>query len=414
MSPPRQEFRAFWRQFLALHMQNNGFAVLQRYYERHFTPVGKALLLLLMISLSLGMVGTEVLIYIFLCCLAGLWFGTLVVGWLSRPRSLSASLLWPGRIQAGQTVKATLVIENPDRHPVFHLLSELRLLGPEQQLLLLRPHEEIFCVDRGQRCSQPFEWTPASRGCWQLPEVHFISMFPLGLALWRQRQQLQQQIWVYPRLLELIDPPWRQHHPQMLQMASQSSLLRGDSLEFQGIRPWLPGDSPRFIHWPSLARSGQLAVREYQETPGHQLALLLQTPGPGDPQAFETSVSLMAGLLQTLASQPYHQLMLAQIGECLSLAGQQPLTQEQLMLQLAKVRAEETFNLDALWDTLLQLPAAPTLLICLACSWDAQLAQLQQQCQLRHWPLEILAVSRSAVGFPGTVRWIEPGMWPDL
>lgn len=84
MKPPA------WQRYWAFHRQHNGFAILQRYYERHFTPVGKALLLLYLISLSLGMVGTEVLIYIFCCGLGGLWVATSArAGWHARSRPSS-------------------------------------------------------------------------------------------------------------------------------------------------------------------------------------------------------------------------------------------------------------------------------------------------------------------------------------
>lgn len=235
-------------------------------------------------------------------------------------------------------------------------------------------------------------------------------MFPLGLMRWRQRFRSPQTVWVYPRLLGLGDAPWREHQPQMQQLTSQTTLLRGQSLEFQGIRPWLPGDSPRFIHWPSLARSGQLAVREYQDSPGHQLALLLQT-GARSGEHFEAAVSLMAGLIHSLAAQPFHQLMLAQLGKTLSLSARSPLAPDALMLQLAQISQDESFELDDLWENLLHAPAGPTLLICLATHWSPALGQLEQQCRLRRWPLEILAVAEPGEVFPLQVRRLDPALW---
>lgn len=407
---PRFTLRELLKQFIALHLQHNGFAVLQRYYERHFTPVGKALLLLLVISLSLGMVGTEVLIYIFLSCLVALWAGTVLIGWLARPRRLRAQVIWPGRLQAGENARCTLILENPTEQPVFHLFSEILMQGPQRQICALRPHGEIFCLDAGERVEHVFEWLPTSRGTWQQREIQFISMFPLGLMRWRQRFRNAQTVWVYPRLLGLADAPWREHQPQMQQLTSQATLLRGQSLEFQGIRPWLPGDSPRFIHWPSLARSGQLAVREYQDSPGHQLALLLQT-GASSSEHFEAAVSLMAGLIQSLAAQPFDQLMLAQLGKTLSLSARSPLAPDVLMLQLAQISQDESFELDDLWENLLHAPAGPTLLICLATHWSPALAQLEQQCRLRRWPLEILVVAEPDEVFPIPVRRLDSALW---
>jgi uncharacterized protein (DUF58 family) len=67
--------------------------------------------------------------------------------------------------------------------------------------------------------------------------------------------------------------------------------------EFHGLRAWRPGDSPRFIHWRTSARRGELMVREYEDVPSDNLLLVLDpTPAHG-PQAldhFEQAVSLAA------------------------------------------------------------------------------------------------------------------------
>lgn len=401
--------RALIAGFVARQLKHNGFTLLQRYYERHFTSVGKAMLLLGMISLSLGMVGTEVLIYIFLCSLAALWCGTLVLGWLSRPRRVNMSLSWPESLQAGQPARLGLRLQHAGRKPHFHLLSEILLRGPDQQRLLLHQQEELFCLSPGEQAVVPYDWTPPARGRWQVQEHQLISLFPLGLSLWRLRRPSQGDLWVYPRPLPFAAQPWNQHQPQLMQSASQATMLRGESLDFQGIRPWMSGDSPRFIHWPSLARTGHLTVREYQESQGHQIALLLPTDssGSGEPEAFEAAVSLLAGLVHELSALPFHQLLLAQLGQHLALASQGALSVDALQLQLAAVRRDEACPLDALWQALQVLPVPPTLLICVTSRWDARLEQFLQQCQLRRWPLEIFAVGASPEAFPAGTQWID-------
>src|SRR5262249_45358720 len=37
--------------------------------------------------------------------------------------------------------------------------------------------------------------------------------------------------------------------------------------EFHGLRAFRSGDSPRWIHWRTTARRGELMVREFEETP---------------------------------------------------------------------------------------------------------------------------------------------------
>lgn len=396
-----------WRRFIDLHLQRNGFAVLQRYYERHFTPTGKALLLLFLISLSLGMVGTEVMIYVFLSCQLGLWAGVGLLGSLNRPRRLQAEMIWPGQLQAGQPALCRLRITHSGTTR-YHLSAEILLQGPDGQSCRLLPEQECFSLSTDAAWECRLSWTPPGRGQWRIKEMLLLSTFPLNLIRWLQVLRPAHSVWVYPACFEL-ETSWQQ--PQLQQLSSQASQLRGQSLEFQGIRPWLPGDSPRLIHWPTLARSGQLAVREFQDSPGHQLGLLLQTPGQGaSEQAFETAVSLMAGLIRQIAAQPYHQLTLALLGRRLSSNRQAPLQGEELLLQLAGIQRDEAFDLEACWPLLLA-PTGPTLLICLCTHWTPALTHFEQTCRQRRLPIELLAIGEADQPFPASVQRFDPATW---
>ena len=42
----------------------------------------------------------------------------------------------------------------------------------------------------------------------------------------------------------------------------------------------MPGDSRRWIHWPSTARRGQIVVRQFDVARGHDVGLFLDLLGP--------------------------------------------------------------------------------------------------------------------------------------
>jgi uncharacterized protein (DUF58 family) len=47
--------------------------------------------------------------------------------------------------------------------------------------------------------------------------------------------------------------------------------------DFHGLRPFRAGDSPRWIHWRTSARRGELMVREFEDVPGDDIVLILDT-----------------------------------------------------------------------------------------------------------------------------------------
>jgi uncharacterized protein (DUF58 family) len=65
----------------------------------------------------------------------------------------------------------------------------------------------------------------------------------------------------------------------------------GAQADFHGLRPFRAGDSPRWIHWRTSARRGELMVREFEDVPGDDLALVV-APG-GD---VEATVAAAAGV----------------------------------------------------------------------------------------------------------------------
>jgi uncharacterized protein (DUF58 family) len=49
----------------------------------------------------------------------------------------------------------------------------------------------------------------------------------------------------------------------------------GDATEFAGTRAYRPGDELRHIHWPTVARTGDLHVREYTQSSAESVVILI-------------------------------------------------------------------------------------------------------------------------------------------
>src|SRR5262249_46220176 len=67
--------------------------------------------------------------------------------------------------------------------------------------------------------------------------------------------------------------------------------------EFHALRAFRSGDSPRWIHWRTSARRGELMVREFEAPPTDDLIIVLDPYAPGGPPQdadLEAAVSLVA------------------------------------------------------------------------------------------------------------------------
>lgn len=64
--------------------------------------------------------------------------------------------------------------------------------------------------------------------------------------------------------------------------ATQQSVRSGVGTEVIGVRPYRTGDSPRHIHWRSVARTGVLVSREFADETQPALTLVLDRSAPYD------------------------------------------------------------------------------------------------------------------------------------
>lgn len=314
--PPRAKvLRHAWRQFIAFQRKNNGFAILQRYYERHLTPTGKAFLLLQTVSLSLGLVGTEVLIYMVMCALMGLWISVIFMGWCSRPRPWQLEKLNVPHFTAHQTQDIFWQVGYEHRWPVFQVQLEVYLVPSQgRERLRLRSTQTHEVLRAETHFVTP--WTPRHRGQYALRSVSLISVFPLQLLRWRRVKPLNQNLWVYP---EITLPPQGGKGASTAPPGAlrPHQFARSQAEHLAGTRPWRSGDSPRLIHWAGFARTGQLTVKEFQQAQRVTVGLVLGGGALADPEDFEDALSLMAGFLQqqTLAESDAYELAFLQVGD---------------------------------------------------------------------------------------------------
>jgi uncharacterized protein (DUF58 family) len=56
-----------------------------------------------------------------------------------------------------------------------------------------------------------------------------------------------------------------------------SKKITNNDIAFHALRPYVPGDDRRYVHWRTSARIGQLMVRQFEETRRSQVTIVLST-----------------------------------------------------------------------------------------------------------------------------------------
>lgn len=388
MLPRADRWKDYWRRFWAFQRKNNGFSILQRYYERHLTPTGKALLLLQTVSLSLGLVGTEVLIYTVMCVFMALWSSVLVVGWLSRPKTWQLEQFKLPVFTAHQSQTLHLGVKHPHRRLVFHAQMEA-YLTPEDtgEGIRLRSHGMVPEINAEATAFFSMRWKPLRRGRYTLRSLSLVSLFPMQLMRWRRVKAMTHTLWVYP---EITLPPDQVGMGVQQGIHQRHHLARQQAEHLAGTRPWRSGDSPRFIHWAGFARTGQLTVKEFQQTHKTQVGFVVGGGTPAQHEDFEDALSLMAGFLSRWSQghPAAEDLVFLQLGNRLL----QTETLEHYWQHLSAAQVSDVFS----WSDYAEQWPQVNQVIYIGLSLPAHYAQIVEQLSARG--IQLLAYVPEALG----------------
>jgi uncharacterized protein (DUF58 family) len=143
------------------------------------------------------------------------------------------------------------------------LVERVGRLGEQRQAL--RRH--------GRRLSVRYVLARLPRGRYAFEDVRVEIADPFGLESVAVALPAPGALLVYPRLVRLdrlfSETGARSHDGRRL------LLRRHSGFELHGVREYEQGESLRRVHWPSTARRGQLMVKELEDAPRDEIAVLL-------------------------------------------------------------------------------------------------------------------------------------------
>lgn len=160
---------------------------------------------------------------------------------------LTAHRRLPDELFARIPAAGTLVLTNPRPQPAWQVLIQENGASVSAR---------VGCIGSRGRAERTVQWRFLDRGAAALSGLTLRSEHPFGLVFRERRLSCPVRLVVYPE--PLGEDGIREH----LGAGERDSTL-GRSMgagDFQGLRPYVPGDPVRRLHWPTSARVGQPMV----------------------------------------------------------------------------------------------------------------------------------------------------------
>lgn len=184
----------------------------------------------------------------------------------------------------GDTVTMDLTLENAKPLPLPRtelretVSSQVNIVDHATELSIEtqgRVFRTLFSLGMYERVTQHFTLTCDRRGWQRFGPVQFVASDPFGMVSRKESREVTEGVLVYPRMVpvsELVVPA-----RQPIGDFKPSTPLVDDPMRIAGIRPYVPGDSPKRIHWRATARTGDLQSRVYEASATPIAAIFLDT-----------------------------------------------------------------------------------------------------------------------------------------
>jgi uncharacterized protein (DUF58 family) len=147
------------------------------------------------------------------------------------------------------------------------------------------------------------------RGRYTVEDAHAVLEDPFGLARLDVPLACDGAVVVYPRHVELdhVFSERGLRDPGGLRFL----LRRSSGFDLHHVREYERGESLRQVHWPTTARRGQLMVKELEDAPRDEVAVVLDGEAVGhSAESFDAAVRVAASLLRANARRGRRSLLL--------------------------------------------------------------------------------------------------------
>lgn len=209
-----------------------------------------------------------------------------------KPRVEVIRELYPDRVERGGRAVITLRVHNPGTRRQGGFTAVDRV-GEDRVTVAVRP--------LAAGAEQPYlnELPTGRRGRHEVGPLTLFRADALGLGRSELSLGGTAALWVYPRThpVGAVTGGLPLHHHDG--EATETS-PRG-SLDLREVRPYVPGDEVRHLHWKATARTGQLMIRDYADPHQPQFTVLLDDRHEMTAPEFEEAVELAASLVVAAA-----------------------------------------------------------------------------------------------------------------
>ncbi len=216
--------------------------------------------------------------------------------WVTRSlRGVSVDLRVPEGNVEGHSFQGEVVVRN--HTPLQKILLKVSFQAP----YIESPLEiHLARIQKGEEVRYPFSLRSVRRGIYPFSTIVLESQDPMKLYQVQEIFRIERAFTVYPRFLILTSFPLEAGGGSPLPLRPSVS-LEGAGDEFIGLRPYVPGDPFKNIHWLTSARLGFPVLKQFLREMGGNFLIVVdvdphQILGDGPRNTLEVAIRSAASV----------------------------------------------------------------------------------------------------------------------
>lgn len=223
---------------------------------------------------------------------------------LARSRLVAERHVRPTRVHHSSPSTVELVLKNHGRRTspclaveafedsTARATSTLSSRPPPDRSTVL----EVPALERGASVRAAYHPPTDRRGRFAVGPLTLRREDPFGLAQYEHRMTGVGDLIVYPRIHPLTPMPAVPAQDLQSMLIRSAASLDGE--EFFALRPYQVGDDIRRAHWPSLARTDELMIRQFEPPREERVTVVLDVGGKTNTLlSLEFTTSVAASIL---------------------------------------------------------------------------------------------------------------------
>src|SRR5262249_6082866 len=245
--------------------------------ERSILTREGALYFLVSLALLVAGLVQQVNLILLVFTLAAGPFLASIFGGRSMLRRLSVLRRVPAYVFSGDPLVIDYALENGRRwYASLALFIEDSLIPVDRSVsgaATMTPRVFFARVPGRERARTQWQCPSPRRGRYRFRDLDVGTRSPFGIVEHRVTITLSDLIVVYPRIGQLTRRWFLIQRQATENRRGQRHDRSAQQMEYHGLRDYRSGDSPRWIHWRTSARRGELRVKEFEQQNEQELAI---------------------------------------------------------------------------------------------------------------------------------------------